>query len=162
MTMLPSGRRTDQVGTELEKRGTSIERIMMGFMALVFFVPLAATCYLGYQSLWFRFAAAEAQGRVVSIHPALVVEYLDAAERIVRWGAPHGDSSGLAAGASVRVFYDPADPERVRLDLFEEMWANTLLLAGLTLFVGLLAAPIVWFTMVLPARAKTKSGVPRS
>jgi hypothetical protein len=159
--MRPSGRRIDQVGTELEKRGKSIERIMMGFMALVFFVPFAATCYLGYQSLWFRFAAAEAQGQVVSIHPALVVEYLDAAERIVRWGTPHGDSSGLAVGASVRVFYDRADPERVRLDLFEEMWANTLLLGGLTLFVGLLAAPVVWFMMVLPARARTKSEVPR-
>lgn len=155
------GSRMDQVGTEFEKRRKSVERIMQGFMALAFLLPLAATCYLGYQSLWFRFAAAEAQGRVVAIHPALVVEYLNADEQIVRWGAPHGDSWGLAAGAGVRVFYDPADPERVRVDLFEEMWANPLLLGGLTLFVGLLAAPVVWFTMVLPARAETKSKGPR-
>lgn len=153
------GRRMDQVGAELEKRGRSIERVMKGFMALVFLLPLAGTCYLGYQSLWFKFAAAEAQGRVVSIHPTLVVEYLNAAERIVRWSAPHGDSLDLTVGASVRVFYDPAEPEWVRLDVFEEMWANTLLLGGLTLFVGLLAGAVWWGTM---RRGEPKSQVSRA
>lgn len=148
-------RRMDQVGAGLEKRGRSIERVMKGFMALVFLVPLAGTCYLGYQSLWFKFAAAEAQGEVVSIHPTLVVEYPIGAERIVRWGAPHGDPLDLAVGASVRVLYDPADPERVRLDLFDEMWLSTLLLGGLTLFVGLFSAGFVWFT-VTGARAKSR------
>ena len=67
----------------MKQRGDFVERIMKGFMALVFLLPLAGTCYLGYQSLWFRFAAAEAQGRVVSINPALVVEYRETG-RIVR------------------------------------------------------------------------------
>ena len=48
--------------------------------------------------------------------------------------------------ASVRVFYDPADPDRVRLDWFDEMWFNVLALGGLTLFAGLLAAA-AWGTL---------------
>ena len=113
-------------------------------MALVFFVPLAGTCYLGYHSLWFKFAAAEAQGHVVSIHPTVVVQYLNAAEQQMRWSAPHGDPLDLTVGAGVRVFYDREDPDRVRLDVFEEMWADMLLLGGLTLFVSLLAGPVWW------------------
>ena len=59
----------------------------------------------------------------------------------------------LTVGASVRVFYEPAEPERGRLDLFDEMWFSVLLLGGLTLFVGLLAGA-VWWTL---RTAKTKS-----
>jgi hypothetical protein len=149
-------RRMNQVRAQFGKRGDFVERVMKGFMALVFLVPLAGTGYFGYQSLWFRFAAAEAQGRVVSIHPTLVVEYPVSAERTVRWGDSHAGDSGLAVDARVRVFYDPADPERMRLDLFDEMWLGTLLLGGLTLFVGLLAGA-VWGTM-RQARSKLPRG----
>jgi hypothetical protein len=158
------GRRMDQIGTELAKQGKSAERIVQVFMALVFLLPLVGTCYLGYQSLWFKFAAAEAQGRVVAIaaeyQPALVVEYRNAAGRILRIKSdPSEDYAGVAVGASVRVFYDPANPDWTRLDLFDEMWFGTLFLGGLTLFVGLLAGAVWWGTM---RTAKTKSKVRRA
>jgi hypothetical protein len=151
-------RRMDPVGAEFAKRGKSVERIMKGFMALAFLLPLAGTCYLGYQSLWFRFAAAQTQGRVVSINPALVVEYRETG-RIVRDSSAAHDDPKLIVGASVRVFYDPADPERVRLDLFEEMWLSVLALGGLTLFVGVLAGAVWWGTMK-HARPATTRGAP--
>ena len=152
-------RRMDQVGAEFAKRGKSVERIMKGFMALTFLLPLAGTCYLGYQSLWFRFAAAETQGRVVSIHPALVVEYRETGRLVRDSVAAHDDHSQLVVGANVRVFYDPADPERVRLDLFDEMWFSLLALGGLTLFVGVLAGAVWWGTM-RHARPTTTRGAP--
>ena len=136
-------RRMDQVEAGFDKRLRSVEGIMKGFMALTFLLPLAGTCYFGYQSLWFKFVAAEAQGQVVQTGP-LVVLYRDAAGQILRTVSDSADSAGVAVGAGVRVFYDREDPDRVRLDLFEEMWANTALLGGLTLFVGLLAGPVWW------------------
>ena len=134
-------RRMDQVEAGLDKRFRSVEGVMKGFMALTFLLPLAGTCYFGYHSLWFRFVAAEAQGQVVQTGP-LVVLYRDAAGQPLR--TVSDSSEYVAVGADVRVFYDREDPDRVRLDLFEEMWANTALLGGLTLFVGLLAAPVWW------------------
>jgi hypothetical protein len=151
-------RQMDQVRVEFGKRADSGERIMKGFMALLVLVPLAGTCYFGYQSLWFRFAAAETQGRVMSIHPTLVVEYPISAERIVRWGASHADDSGLAVGAPVRVFYDPVDPERMRLDRFEQMWLSLLALCGLTLLVSLPVGALWWRTM---RQGKARSQVAR-
>ncbi len=154
----------DRIGAKLEKTGKSIERVMKGFMALVFLLPLAGTCYLGYQSLWFKFAGTQAIGRVVAVaaeyQPALVVEYQGAAERILRTKSdPSEDYAGVAVGAEVRVFYDPADPDRVRLDLFDEMWFSVLALGGLTLFVGLLAGAVWWGTM---RTVKTRSNVRRA
>jgi hypothetical protein len=141
----------DQVRAKFEERGKSVERVMKGFMMLVFLLLLAGTCYLGYQSLWFRFAAAETQGEVVEIRgspPVLVVEYIGVAERTLRTTSdPSGNNVGVAVGAYVRVFYDPEDPNRVRLDLFDEMWFSLIALGGLTLFVGLLAGAVWWGTM---------------
>ena len=137
-------RRREQVGAGLGKRFRSAERIMTGFMALTFLLPLAGTCYFGYQSLWFKFVAAEAQGRVVQTGP-LVVLYPDAAGQILR--TVSDSSEYVAVGANVRVFYDREDPDRVRLDLFDEMWLGMLVLGGLTLFVGLLAGAVWWGTL---------------
>lgn len=154
----------EAIGRRMDTISKSIERVMKGFMALVFLVPLAGTSYLAYQSLWFKFAGMQAIGRVVAIaaeyQPALVVEYSGAGEQMLRTKSdPSEDNVGVAVGAEVRVFYDPADPERVRLDLFDEMWFSVLALGGLTLFVGLLAGAVWWGTM---RTAKTKSNVRRA
>ena len=66
------------------------------------------------------------------------------------------DSAGVAVGADVRVFYDREDPDRVRLDLFDEMWSGMLLLGGLTLFAGLLAGA-VWWVFMRQARTGSKA-----
>ena len=142
-------RRMDEVAAELGRPDKSIERVMKRSMALMFLLPLVGTCYLGYQSLWFKFAAAEAQGRVVQTGP-LVVVYRDAAGQILRTVSDSSDPAGVAVGADVRVFYDREDPDRVRLDLFDEMWRGMLLLGGLTLFVGLFAGAVWWVTMRQP------------
>ncbi len=102
------------------------------------------TGYLAYKSVWFQYVAEQAKGTVIEIKqdgvPSLVVEYH------TRQGASlttQSDGStaydGYRVGDTLTVFYDAADPENARLDLFLELWLGTILMGGLTGIILLMA-----------------------
>jgi len=86
------------------------------------------------RTLWFKFAAERAVGRVVETSggdaPSITVEYLVRDGRNLR---TESDGSigyrNIARGEAITVFYDPSDPEYARLDLFLENWLAPLLIA---------------------------------
>ena len=125
---------------------------MVSVLAL-FLLPAA---FSTYQALWFRFAAAQAEGEVVEL--ALVsAEGPKLTSLIVRYevaGAAASakplriESDGTQAyaefkvGDRLRVFYDPQQPENARLDLFWELWIGSILLGGVAAVMGLIMALI--------------------
>ncbi|MCQ8102969.1 DUF3592 domain-containing protein [Methylomonas sp. SURF-2] len=129
-------------------RGTLFGLILM----LAPFVLI--TALLCYKSLWFICVAERAQGRVVEVKrdglPSLVVEYRPAAG-----GALQIESDGTEAygdfkvGDTITVYYDAADPEDARLDLFLELWLGAILMGSLTALV-LLTAVLIGRSLTAP------------
>ena len=107
------------------------------------------------RTLWFKFRAARAKGTVIEKTggqaPSLTVRYRTEDGQVLRTTS---DGSAtyrrIGTGATITVLYDPARPERARLDLFLENWLRTILLgllgamvSGAMLFiVSMAAAPL--------------------
>ena len=109
---------------------------------------LSAT-YMSYRSLWFRFAAAQAQGTMVEITsggaPSLVVEYPARGEQLFTTRSAGSDFyRDIAVRDKITVYYDPDDPFDARLALFVENWVLPLA-AGFPGIILLLAAFIARF-----------------
>ncbi|PKM37221.1 MAG: hypothetical protein CVV06_07005 [Gammaproteobacteria bacterium HGW-Gammaproteobacteria-10] len=129
---------------ELERSVRSIGLMAM-LITLTPFVLI--TLFLCYKSLWFQYAAERTEGRIVEINveslPSLVVEYSTA-----KTGPLHIESDGAEAnrayqvGDELTVFYDPADPNNAKLDLFLELWLGTITATGFTIAIFLLVVLI--------------------
>ncbi len=116
-------------------------------MAALLLPFLLGLGYMCYQTLWFQYAAAQVEGRVVEVKaeglPSLVVEYRTADGKVLRTGTDGSDAyAGYAVGDPVGVFYDPAQPENVRLDFFLEHWLLPIILGGITLPILLMVVLI--------------------
>lgn len=114
------------------------------------------TAWLAYRTLWFQHAAARADGRVIEVRreglPQLVIEYRPHDGKALRIESDGSNAyASYRAGDTIRVFYDRAEPERARIDLFLELWLGTLIMSGLSAIVLLLAVLIArGFTAALP------------
>ncbi|MBK7261215.1 MAG: DUF3592 domain-containing protein [Rubrivivax sp.] len=110
------------------------------------------------RSLWFVTLADRAQGKVVEKSEgsptSLVVAYTPLGGQMQQIHSNGSEAySDLALGATITVFYDPAQPARARLDRFEALWLWPLILGGVTLLVALLVAlPLAWGLRLLRRR----------
>jgi hypothetical protein len=87
---------------------------------------------------------AGAGGQVTRLYP--VVEFVTAREQVVRYQPPTGSSPpDYRVGGPLRVLYDPANPQHVVLDTWDELWKEgaILLAVGLVLTVISVAAYLV-------------------
>ena len=129
-------------------------RSLLGALTLMVFPFAAATAYAVWRTLWFLIAAHASTGIVVEKStqgvPSVVVAYAVADGRTLRKTSDGSDLyRDTALGNKIRVFYDPANPARARLDLFLELWITPLLLGALFLLV-LLCAALIARTMTRP------------
>jgi len=79
---------------------------------------------------------AGAGGSVTRLYP--VVEFVTAREQVVRYQAPMGSNPpDYRVGGSLRVLYDPVNPQHVVLDTWDELWKEgvVLIAVGLVLTV---------------------------
>jgi hypothetical protein len=94
------------------------------------------------RAIWFSTWAERAPGTVVEKSedglPSLVVAYTPPGGPTLRVQSDGTEAYGaIPLGATITVFYDAADPQHARLDLFLELWLWPMILGGLTLLVGL-------------------------
>jgi Protein of unknown function (DUF3592) len=104
------------------------------------------------RTLWFKLRAARAKGTVIEKTagraPSLTVRYRTEDGQVLRTTSDGSATyTRIAIGATITVRYDPARPERARLDLFLENWLRTILLGllgaivcGAMLFIVTMAA----------------------
>lgn len=79
---------------------------------------------------------AGAGGYVTRLYP--VVEFVTAREQVVRYQPPMGSNPpDYRVGGPLRVLYDPANPQHVVLDTWDELWKESVILlaVGLVLTV---------------------------
>jgi hypothetical protein len=79
---------------------------------------------------------AGAGGQVTRLYP--VVEFVTAREQVVRYQPPMGSNPpDYRVGGPLRVLYDPANPQHVVLDTWDELWKEgvVILAVGLVLTV---------------------------
>lgn len=94
------------------------------------------------RTLWFLTLADRAQGTVVEKSeeglPSLVVAYTPPGGHTHRIESDGTEGYGaIPLGATITVYYDPAEPQHARLDLFLELWLWPMITGGLTLLVAL-------------------------
>jgi hypothetical protein len=128
-------------------RGMSVVLLAVSLPCL-----LAAGWLLG-RALWDRSFAQEAVGSVVEISgevPALTVEF-DAGEASLRRVVSAGSDlhRNYAVGDRIRVWFDPAQPQAARLDIFIDNWLFPLLLG---VFGGFFALPLLFVPDLRPFR----------
>jgi hypothetical protein len=126
------------------------------------------TAHATWRALWFVGWAERAEGTVVERPegslPSLVVAYTTKQGQTLRIESDGAEAyRGIAVGDTVTVFHDARRPYDARLDLFLELWLRPMILAGLTLVVGL---PAVFIARSLhrgrPARGSAQgSGASR-
>lgn len=126
-------------------------KIALLLVLALFLLPAA---YTTYQALWFKFAAAQAEGEVVEPDlvgcrgdklTSLIVHYQVAgAAPLAKPLRIESDGTSSYAdfkvGDKLRVFYDLQRPESARLDLFFELWLGPIALGALAAIMGLIMA----------------------
>lgn len=117
-------------------------------LAVLLLPLLLGTGYSSWRSLWFLYGAAAAPGTVVERSdegaPSVVVAFADAEGRDRRTTSGGSDFyADIAVGDRITVYYDPADPDSARLDLFLELWIVPLLLGSFSLVLLLAGAVVV-------------------
>jgi len=127
-------------------------RVLLIALFLMLAPFVLATGYLCYQSAWFVYGAERAIGKVVEIKdealPSLVIEYRTQDATPLRIESDGSESyAAFEVGDTITVFYDSADPENARPDLFLELWL-------MPMIVGFVSG-IVVLVVVLIARAAT-------
>ncbi len=99
--------------------------LVIVFLAISLPILLGAG-YMTYRSLWFKYGAEPAQGRIVAVRsgvPQLKVAYRTASgEKRELISAGSDLYKNYRVGDAVTVHYDAGRPEAARLDLFVDMW----------------------------------------
>ncbi|MEM1051004.1 MAG: DUF3592 domain-containing protein [Pseudomonadota bacterium] len=116
------------------------------------FLAISAAGYLADQS--HIATAKEAQGTVINLTQsrgsngptfAPVVEWRDAkGRRHVLYSNTGSNPPAFARGEKVRVLYDPADPNKAKVDSFGQRFTLILIFAGLGLVFSLIGGPILY------------------
>jgi Protein of unknown function (DUF3592) len=99
----------------------------------------------------FLTTAEVAQGVVVRVeintldrmNERVFVEFVTAREQVAQFVA---DDGSLQVGESVRLLYDPANPENARLDNWGNRWAGFLAPTGAGLILVVLNGLVYWWT----------------
>jgi hypothetical protein len=93
---------------------------------------------------------------VTVFHP--VVRFVTAREQAVRFQASEGSSDPFAYGAgdSIRVLYDPANPQDARLDMWASRWGDSIALGMVGLVLAALGALGFWLVRS-PGRAARRA-----
>ena len=148
----------DTLGVRDDERASaeplaSADRWIMIATFSVVTLPFAfGVAFMTHRTLWFKFRAARAKGTVVEKSegqaPSLTVRYRTEDGQVLRTSSDGSATyTRVPTGATITVLYDPARPERARLDLFLENWLRPLLLgvlgaivSGAMLFILAMAA----------------------
>jgi WD40 repeat protein len=84
-----------------------------------------------------------------------VVQFVTAREQVVRFEADEGSQkrSAYQVGASIRVLYDPANPQDARLDTWASRWGFSILAVSMGLLFIVIVAVIYWVALRSSGRA---------
>jgi hypothetical protein len=84
---------------------------------------------------------AGAGGHVTRSYP--VVEFVTAREQVVRYQPPVGSNPpDYRVGGPLRVLYDPADPQHVVLDTWDELWKEGVVLVAVGLVLTVITVAL--------------------
>ncbi len=127
--------------------GTQMDRGMRLVLLAIALPCLLGAAWLLGRALWDRQFAQEAMGTVVAVTgdvPALVVAF-DAGGGVIRQVESAGSDlhKNYRSGDHVRVWFDPAQPQDARLDIFIDNWLFPLILG---VFGGFFALPLLFMS----------------
>ena len=132
---------------EFRRMEQSSNRVMIAVLLAVSLPCLLGAAYMSYRSLWFQYAAEQAQGQIIAKTddvPELTVEYRTASGQMRQVQSAGSDLyDNFVVGDRVTVYYDAQQPADVRLDLFVEMWLLPMLLG---IFGGFFFLPVLFMT----------------
>jgi hypothetical protein len=93
---------------------------------------------------------AGAGGYVTRLYP--VVEFVTAGEQVVRYQPPMGSNPpDYRVGGPLRVLYDPANPQHVVLDTWDELWKEGVVLIAVGLVLTVISVAV--YLLLRPDRA---------
>ena len=127
--------------------GTQMDRGMRLVLLAISLPCLLGAAWLLGRALWDRQFAQEAMGTVVAVTgdvPALVVSF-DTGGGVMRQVESAGSDlhKNYRSGDRIRVWFDPAQPQDARLDIFIDNWLFPLILG---VFGGFFALPLLFMS----------------